>query len=52
VVKCLKREGVKFVEVSEDGISIALGGDQNDSRSITLGMDRIGDCEREVAAKN
>jgi hypothetical protein len=52
VVKCLKREGVKFVEVSEDGISIALGGDQNDSRSITLGMDRIPDCEREVAAKN
>ncbi|GIE82124.1 hypothetical protein Aph02nite_80740 [Actinoplanes philippinensis] len=52
VVKCLKREGVKFVEVSEDGISIALGGDQNDKRSITLGMDRIPDCEREVAAKN
>lgn len=52
VVKCLKREGVKFVEVSEDGISIALGGDQNDSRSITLGMDRIPDCEREVAAKS
>ncbi|GIF44524.1 hypothetical protein [Actinoplanes xinjiangensis] len=51
VVKCLKREGVKFVEVSEDGISIALGGDQNDSRSISLGMDRIPDCEREVAAK-
>jgi hypothetical protein len=52
VVKCLRREGVKFVEVSEDGISIALGGDQNDSRSITLGMDRIPDCEREVAAKS
>ncbi|WP_433789856.1 hypothetical protein [Actinoplanes sp. CA-252034] len=52
VVKCLKREGVKFVEVSEDGVSIALGGDQNDSRSISLGMDRIPDCEREVAAKS
>ncbi|BEL02903.1 hypothetical protein Q0Z83_010940 [Actinoplanes sichuanensis] len=51
VVKCLKREGVEFVEVSEDGISIALGGDQNDSRSISLGMDRIPACEREVAAK-
>ncbi|BAL87831.1 hypothetical protein AMIS_26110 [Actinoplanes missouriensis 431] len=52
VVKCLKREGVKFVEVGEDGVSIALGGDRNDKRSITLGMDRIPDCEREVAAKS
>ncbi|MEU8241075.1 hypothetical protein AB0C07_22760 [Actinoplanes missouriensis] len=52
VVKCLKREGVKFVEVGEDGVSIALGGDQNDKRSITLGMERIPGCEREVAAKS
>ncbi|MBM2619019.1 hypothetical protein JIG36_26025 [Actinoplanes sp. LDG1-06] len=52
VVKCLKGKGVKYVEVSEDGISIALGGDQNDSRSISMGMDLIPDCERSVAAKN
>jgi hypothetical protein len=49
VVKCLKKEGVKFVAVSDDGISIALGGDQNDSRSISLGLERMGDCERKVA---
>lgn len=49
VVKCLKGKGVKFVEVAEDGISIALGGDDNDSRSITLGLDKMGECERQVA---
>ena len=52
VVKCLKKKGIEYVEVSEDGISIALGGDQNDSRSITRGMDLAPECEREVAAKN
>ncbi|MFI5937464.1 hypothetical protein [Actinoplanes sp. NPDC051494] len=50
-VKCLKEKGIEFVEVSEDGISIALGGDQNDSRSITRGMDLIPGCEREIAAR-
>jgi hypothetical protein len=52
VVKCLKAKGVKYVEVSDDGISIALGGDQNDSRSISMGMDLIPGCERKIAAAN
>ncbi|MBU2667397.1 hypothetical protein KOI35_28185 [Actinoplanes bogorensis] len=51
VVKCLKGKGIEYVEVSDDGISIALGGDQNDQRSITRGMDLAPVCEREVAAK-
>ncbi|GAA0537839.1 hypothetical protein GCM10010172_18980 [Paractinoplanes ferrugineus] len=51
VVKCLKQKGVKYVEVDDDGLSYALGGDQNDKRSITKGMDLIPGCEREVAAK-
>ncbi|BFU45239.1 hypothetical protein [Krasilnikovia sp. MM14-A1004] len=50
VVKCLKRKGVKYVEVSDDGLSYALGGKNNDSRSISMGMDLAPDCEREVAA--
>jgi hypothetical protein len=50
VVKCLKDGGVQYVEVDDDGISIALGGDQNDSRSISKGMDMIPGCERKVAA--
>ncbi|BCJ59637.1 hypothetical protein Jiend_30590 [Micromonospora endophytica] len=50
VVKCLKEKGVKYVEVSEDGISIAFGGDQNDSRSISMGLDLAPECERKVAA--
>ncbi|GLY06727.1 hypothetical protein [Actinoplanes sp. NBRC 101535] len=50
VVKCLKGKGVEFVEVSDDGISIALGGDQNDAASIRDGMDLIPECERKVAA--
>lgn len=50
VVKCLKNKGVRYVEVSDDGISPAFGGDQNDSRSISMGMDLAPECEREVAA--
>ena len=50
-VKCLKAKGVKYVEVSDDGISIALGGDQNDPRSISMGMDLIPECERKIAAE-
>lgn len=52
VVKCLKKAGVEYVAVSDDGISIALGGDDNDAKSISLGMEKIPDCERQVAAKN
>lgn len=50
VVKCLKGKGVKYVEVSDDGISIALGGDDNDAKSISMGMDLIPGCERATAA--
>lgn len=50
VVRCLKDKGVRYVEVSEDGISLALGGDQNDPRSISLGLDLAPECERKVAA--
>ncbi|WP_436533356.1 hypothetical protein [Actinoplanes sp. HUAS TT8] len=52
VVKCLKGKGVKYVEVSDDGISIALGGDDNDPKSISLGMDLIPGCERSTAAQH
>jgi hypothetical protein len=51
VVKCLKGKGVKYVAVSEDGISVAFGGDDNDARSISMGLDLEPQCEREVAAK-
>jgi hypothetical protein len=50
VVKCLKKKDVEFVAVSDDGISIALGGDDNDARSIRRGMDLLPECERRVAA--
>ncbi|WP_127499862.1 hypothetical protein [Actinoplanes solisilvae] len=51
VVKCLKTKGVEYVEVSDDGISIALGGEKNDPRSIKLGLDHVSECERKVAAE-
>jgi hypothetical protein len=51
VVKCLKAKGVKYVEVSEDGFNWSLGGPQNDSQSISKGMELSPECEREVAAK-
>ncbi|MCY1138250.1 hypothetical protein OWR29_09595 [Actinoplanes sp. Pm04-4] len=51
VVACLKDKGVKYVAVADDGISIALGGDQNDSRSIRMGMELAPECERQVAAR-
>jgi hypothetical protein len=50
VVKCLKEKGVKFVAVDDDGISIALGGEKNHARSISLGLDQMPECERTVAA--
>lgn len=50
VVKCLKKKGVKYVEVGTDGLSYSLGGEHNDSRSISMGMDLAPECEREVAA--
>jgi hypothetical protein len=50
VVKCLKGKGVKYVEVSEDGVSISLGGPNNHAQSISKGMDLMPECERTVAA--
>jgi hypothetical protein len=50
-VKCLKAKGVKYVAVSDDGISIEFGGEQNDRRSISMGLDLAPACEREVAAR-
>ena len=52
VVKCLKGKGIRYVEVSEDGISISLGGENNHSQSISKGLDLAPKCEREVAARN
>jgi hypothetical protein len=51
VVKCLKGKGVQYVEVNPDGPGWALGGPQNDAKSISKGMDLSPACEREVAAK-
>ena len=51
VVACLKGKGVKYVEVGDNGVDIELGGAQNDSRSISKGLDLMPDCEREVAAR-
>lgn len=51
VVACLKEKGVEYVEVDKDGISLSLGGKQNDMPSITKGMELAPECEREVAAQ-
>ncbi|MFI7601718.1 hypothetical protein [Actinoplanes sp. NPDC049681] len=50
VVTCLKGKGVKYVEVGDNGTDIMLGGEQNDRRSITKGMDLMPSCEQDVAA--
>ena len=54
VVDCLHGKGIKYVEIDGDAssprISLALGGPNNDSDSITRGMDLIPQCEREVSA--
>jgi hypothetical protein len=51
VVTCLKDKGIEYVAVSDDGISIALGGEQNDARSIRMGLELAPECERQVAAR-
>ena len=54
VVDCLHGKGIKYVEIDGDAssprISLALGGPNNDSDSITRGMDLIPQCQREVSA--
>jgi hypothetical protein len=51
VVKCLKGKGVKEAAVTDDGVSITFGGDANDSRSISQGLELEPQCERGVAAQ-
>ncbi|SDG21553.1 hypothetical protein SAMN05216553_106218 [Lentzea fradiae] len=55
VVRCLRDKGVRYVEVApaapgEDRVSLSLGGEQNDSASISEGMRLIPQCEKELAA--
>lgn len=53
VVACLRKKGVKYVELSKDTssgmVGPALGGEHNDQESIDKGMALIPKCEREVA---
>lgn len=53
VVDCLHGKGVKYVEISDDPtsqrIGIAFGGPNNDSDSITRGMELAPECEREAS---
>ncbi|MET0424198.1 MAG: hypothetical protein ABW046_10000 [Actinoplanes sp.] len=51
VVKCLKDKGVEYVATGDDGLGLEFGGDQNDERSITLGLKYAAGCERKVAAE-
>ncbi|QTE31028.1 hypothetical protein [Pengzhenrongella sicca] len=54
VVDCLHGKGIKYVEIDGDASSptfdLSLGGPNNDSDSITRGMDLIPECQREVSA--
>ena len=53
VVDCLREHGVREVEVGEPdsfgGLSIALGGENNDSSSISLGMQYADGCMASVS---
>jgi hypothetical protein len=54
VVLCLRQKGVKYVEdepaaPGSDRTSIALGGKDNDSASISKGLDLIPVCEKELS---
>jgi hypothetical protein len=50
VVACLKRKGVKYVEVNSEGRGFSFGGEQNHAESISRGLEYAPACEREVAA--
>ncbi|MEV4311587.1 hypothetical protein [Actinocrispum sp. NPDC049592] len=55
MVLCLRGKGVKYVEESpvkpgDERTSIALGGAQNDSDSISKGLNLIPQCEKELSA--
>ncbi|WP_394619310.1 hypothetical protein JNUCC0626_09510 [Lentzea sp. JNUCC 0626] len=49
VVQCLRGKGVRYVEVHNEpgspAISYALGGPNNDSASISLGLEHAKECE-------
>ncbi|MFB9839432.1 hypothetical protein [Actinoallomurus acaciae] len=53
VVACLRKKGVRYVELSRDTssgvVGPVLGGQHNDQDSIKKGMALIPECEREVA---
>lgn len=56
VVQCLRDKGVKYVDEEpvnpgEDRRTLSFGGPQNDSDSITKGMNLIGTCEKELSVK-
>lgn len=54
VVQCLRGKGVRYVdeEPPQGGrYSLSFGGTQNDSSSISKGLDLTPACEKEVAAK-
>lgn len=54
VVQCLRDKGVQYVSTSapEGGqYGISFGGPDNDSQSITLGMQDTPECEKQVAAQ-
>lgn len=54
VVDCLKGKGATRVEIAPDQgdgqVNIALGGEENDARSISIGMQYIPECQRTVSA--
>jgi hypothetical protein len=51
VVKCLRDKGVAHVETGKDGLGVEAGGDDNDSRSISLTGKYLLPCQRQVAAR-
>jgi hypothetical protein len=56
VVQCLRDKGVKYVDEEpatpgEDRRVLSFGGPNNDSESITKGLNLVGTCEKEQAHK-
>jgi hypothetical protein len=54
VVQCLRGKGVQYVDAeSPEGgaYAFSFGGVNNDSRSISLGLQYTPDCEKQVAAQ-
>jgi hypothetical protein len=56
VVQCLRDKGVKYVDEEpvnpgDDRRTLSFGGPQNDSDSITKGLNLIGTCEKELSVK-